>query len=473
MTSTADRNGVAAPSTGQFGRIRVPHNIEAEQGVLGCILTDDQVMDTIEFLKPGHFYRPVYGQIYRLCMQIRKSKEVVNLVTLGAAIVATKVLNQMEANQTMTACCEVCQHTYHTESYARQVVDAYNRRQMLRAAEVITSLAVDETQAFTSCQEKAESAVFSLRRRRQDRPYLGLKETFQDFYEMAASIQEQRAEALARGEKWQPATGIKTGFVGFDALTNGLQRGTLTVIGARTSLGKTSFSLCAAVNAASKNNVPVLINTLEMTDTALMRRLYGTMSHVPWKRVQSGDLSDEEWARMAQASDIAYNLDVCVQEGDYTIEQQRATLRKFIAQKGDCGLYVVDYLQRMRSSSRAENRTVQVGQFANDLQDLAKEFNVAVIAPAQVGRAGEGSEPGLDMLRESGDIENAADIVAFLHRERWTKSHAPPANQVTDVIVAKCREGQTTRFQIGFEARFSSYVDIELLLTSPDEPTGF
>jgi replicative DNA helicase len=458
-----------AGKNGHLNPVGPPHNVEAEQAVIGAILTDDRIMDEIEHLRPGHFYRNAYGQVYQCCIDIRRRKEDVNLITLLKEVTARGIFTLDDARRNLTTCCEVCDQTYRAVSYANLIIEAHNRMRMIQSAATLEMLGRDETRPYDECQEEAERTVYALRPENTGRDSINLSLKFREMFEQAEAKHQQNIEDREKGIRRPRLSGVTSGYGRLDYYSNGLQPGELYVIGARTSLGKTSFSLCVAANVA-KTHRPVLINSLEMTAEAVSKRMLAIFARVPWQVIESGDINEMDWERLSNAVVLMDTLDITVVDGDYTIEEQRARMRQFTRAKGSCGLYVCDYIQRMRTKGRIENRTTQVGGFANDLQDMAKEYMVPIITPAQVGRAGEGQEPSLEMLRESGDIENAASMVMFLHRDRFIGIGAPPPIQPTRAIVAKNRNGPTGRFDIGFEAPYASYIDVEYTLVAPDEP---
>ena len=431
-----------------------PQSIEAEQSVLGAILIDrDAVVEVAEFLRPEDFYRQANGIVYRAVLDLFERSEPVDIVTVAEVLERAEQLEavggraylSMLGNQTPTA--------VHAVHYARIVERKAVLRNLISAAGKVAAIGYEDGADVQCAIDRAESELFAVSQRRVDLGFSPLKSLLHDAYDRLDYLHAHRGEV----------SGIRTGFTELDALTSGLQKSDLVVLAARPSVGKTSFALNIAEHVAVREGKSVGVFSLEMSKEQLVLRLLSSVANIDSQRLRSGFLEEMDFARIAPAMNALSEAPIYIDDTpNISAMELRTKARRLQAESG-LDLVVVDYLQLMQATtvSRDANRVQEVSEISRGLKALARELSVPVIALSQLSRQAEmreSKEPRLSDLRESGAIEQDADLVIFLWREKEKQDDDAADGEVVNVRLAKHRNGPTGEHQLYFRKKQTRFV---------------
>ncbi len=434
-----------------------PHSLEAEQSVLGAILIDrETIIEIAEFLQPQDFYRQAHGSIYRSMLELFERREPVDLVTVAESLERTEDLEQVGGRSYLSQLSNQTPTAVHAVQYARIVERKAVLRNLIGAAGKIAGIGYEDPAEIQEAIDRAESELFQVSNRRITAGFSQLRELLHSAYDRLDYLHAHRGEL----------SGISSGFLDMDQLTTGFQKSDLIVVAARPSVGKTSFALNIAEHAAVKEKKTVGVFSLEMSKEQLVLRLLSSVANIDSKRLRSGFLEELDFARIAPAmndlSEAALYID---DTPNITSMELRTKARRLQAESG-LDLVIVDYLQLMQATTtnRDANRVQEVSEISRGLKALARELSVPVIALSQLSRQPEmreSKEPRLSDLRESGAIEQDADLVVFLYREKEKAGEdADIDGEVINVKLAKHRNGPTGDIQLWFrksQTRFQSY----------------
>lgn len=450
--ATADRAVVERPDTEE--RLP-PQNIEAEQSVLGSILIDrDAITRVASFLQPPDFYRQQHRTIYSAALDLFERREPADLVTLTDELQRRERLDEVGGAAYLSSLTALVPTAVHVEYYGRIVERCAMLRRLIQASGQIAALAYGSADAEEAV-DQAEAILFQLTHRRRFQEFLPLKTILEEYFDQIDSISQHRGQTL----------GVPTGFRDLDALTGGLQRSDLVIVAARPSMGKTSLALNIAQNAAAPpHNVPVAVFSLEMSKEQLVQRLICTEARIDSHRLRRGVIDDEELQQIAKAIGRLSEVPVYIDDtAGIPIMELRTKARRLQAEH-NIGLILVDYLQLMQGQGRyMENRVQEVSEITRSLKGLARELNIPIVAMSQLSRAVEQRPshiPMLSDLRESGSIEQDADVVMFIYREDYYDKDTPKKD-VADILVAKHRNGPTGDIQLRFFGQQTRFVDLE------------
>lgn len=422
----------------------LPNSPDAEKAILGSIILDNSlVAEAVETLRGEDFYVPSHREIFRAMLGLFEKGSEINPVLI------CELMPNDKANLThVTNLTYGLPRSASLAGYTRIVREKAQLRQLAKVCAKVTSEVLEEEEEAERILESAESQIFRLRDSRQTETLARIN--------TLADISLEAAEA--RGASKKPLSGLTTGFSDLDGITAGLQRTDLIVIAARPSVGKSSLGLNLAQNAAEKVNASVGYFSLEMSKGQLTDRLLCSMSRVDAHRYRSGFLSRDEWARLAGARNELKEWNLYIDDtAALSTLQLRAKARRLVSTVKNLDLLIVDYLQLMRG--KAESRFQEVSQIARDLKDVAKELNVPLVALSQLSRGPEqrsDHRPMLSDLRESGEIEQAADLVGFIYREELYSRTEENAG-VAEIILAKHRNGPTGTVRLSFLKEFTRF----------------
>ena len=434
-----------------------PQNIEAEQSVLGSILIDrDAIARIAEFLQPQDFYSRKHRIIYRAALGLFERSEPADLLTLKDELQRHNQLDEVGGAVYLSSLTALVPTSVHVEYYGRIVERCAMLQRLIQASGQIAALAYGSSDANAEeSVDQAEAILFRLTQRRGSQQFLPLKTILDDYYSQLDALYEHRGQTL----------GTPTGFKDLDNLTGGLQRSDLIIVAARPSMGKTSLALNIAQNAAAPpHNVPVAIFSLEMSTDQLAQRMICTDARIDSQRLRLGVFNDTELQQVAKSIGRLSEMPIYIEDkADISIMELRTKARRLQAEH-DIGLILIDYLQLMKGQGRyTENRVQEVSEITRFLKSLARELNVPIVAMSQLSRAVEQRPshiPMLSDLRESGSIEQDADVVMFIYREDYYDKDTPKKN-VADILVAKHRNGPTGTVQLGFLGQQTRFVDLE------------
>lgn len=431
-----------------------PHNIEAEQAVLGSLLIDrDAIIRVASFLRPDDFFRGAHAILYQALLDLYNRRTPADFVTVVDELERTGRLAEAGGVAYLTELLSVVPSAVHVEYYARIVERTATLRRLINAGTEIVRLGFDERIEAEEAIERAERLIFDVSQRRVDRDLVPVGQILEHFFEKLDYIQHHRGQVI----------GVPTGFADLDKLTGGLQRSDLIILAARPSVGKTSFQLSIAHHAAIRARKVVAIFSLEMSAEQLVQRLLAMETGVDTHRLRLGYIDEQEWDAISRAFGRLAEAPIFIDDTPgIGVMELRSKARRLMAEHG-LDLVIVDYLQLMHSR-RAENRVQEISEISRGLKALARELNVPVLALSQLSRAVEtrsDHRPLLSDLRESGSLEQDADVVIFIYRD---EIYNPDTDKrgIAEIIVAKHRNGPTDTVHLRFFERTARFADLEL-----------
>lgn len=433
-----------------------PQNIEAEQSVLGSLLIDpDAIIKVGSFLAPGDFYREAHQIIYRAMLELHERRQPVDLITVVDELTRQGQVDLVGGPAYLTSLINMVPTSVHVEYYGRIVERTSLMRRLIEAAGQIAALAYEEREEADEVIDEAERILFDVSQRRIRKSLTPIKEIIKQYYERVEYLVEHRDETL----------GVPTGFADLDRLLGGLQPSDLIIIAARPGVGKSSLATSIACNAALKHNAVVAIFTLEMSAEQLVQRMISSYAEINSQRLRLARIEDFEWEQFTRVSSTLSEAAIFIDDTPSPSPMEIRTKARRLAAEYDLDLIIIDYLQLMQAGDRrAENRVQEISYISRSLKALARELSVPVIAVSQLSRAVETrseKKPLLSDLRESGSIEQDADIVMFIYREELYDENTDRAN-IADIIVAKHRNGPTATISLRFDPSLTKFADLAL-----------
>ncbi len=431
-----------------------PQNIEAEEIILGSIFLDPNCMEKIvDLLPPAAFYVTAHRHIYEAAVHLYFKGQPIDVITVSTWLKDNELLEKVGGMAKLVSLLDRTVSSANIELYVPLLVDKYVRRQLINVGKEIGELAYDTTKDLDVVLDEAEQKIFNLTQTRGQRGLVPLSETLVETFTEIQGFQDKVA-----------LPGIPTHFYDLDAMTGGLQRSDLIIIAARPSMGKTSFALNIALNVAQKQHLPVAIFSLEMSREQLVMRLLSSEAKIESNRLRSGRITEQEMEELMRAVGVLSELPIYIDDtGTLTVMQMRSEVRRLQAEKkGELGLVLLDYLQLMQGSN-SENRVQELSRITRALKSLAREVNVPVIALSQLSRAVEqrtNKRPMLSDLRESGAIEQDADLVLMLYRDEYYHPDTPDRG-IAEVIIAKHRNGPTGQIKLIFRPEYTQFLNLK------------
>lgn len=438
-----------------FEGIKQPYSLEAEQSVLGAVIIDPPAIESIVgIVQPQHFYLPQHQTIFSKMLLMFELGKPIDAVTLLEEIKKSDEYDDASGKQYILQLASIVPTSRHIESYAKIVRDKFYLRSIIEASRTTIEDASEATTEAETIIDAAEQRILDIRS--------GKSTELRPVKDVITETMD-RISKLASADSAQYA-GLSTGFATLDRVITGLNRSDLIILAARPGVGKTSFALNIAQNVALGSGKNVVMFSLEMSSDQLVSRMLSTESLVDSQKMRTGDISPDEWTRLASAVSNLYNIPMYVDDSaGITVTEMKAKLRRI----KDVGLVVVDYLQLLTSSRRSESRVNEVSEITRNLKVMAKELDVPLLVLSQLSRdvekrKGENTTPMLSDLRESGSIEQDADIVIFLHRDS-AGDNPEDRPDILDikVIVAKNRHGGTTALPFKFTGRFTKFSSVD------------
>jgi replicative DNA helicase len=430
----------------------LPSNVEAERSVLGAILLDNSAYNqAAEVLRPEDFALDSHRRLFLRITEMADHSRPIDLVTLSEELMRNNELELIGGASYVSSLTDGLPRLSNIEHYAKIVKDKALLRRLIHVSNTIAARAIEGAEEAEEILDSAEGLVLSLGEQQIRSGFVHFRDIFQTSFESIDALHD-------RGKR---VTGLETGFRKFDDMTRGLQPSDLIIIAARPSVGKTSFALNIAQFAAIHQQEPVGVFSLEMSKEALVLRLLCAEARVDSHRLQTGFASRDDWSRMASALGRLAVAPFFIDDSPaLSITEMRAKARRLQAEHG-LGLLVVDYLQLMSGRGRYENRTQEISTISRGLKGLAKELRVPVIAISQLNRAPEerGGKPRLSDLRESGQIEQDADLVAFLFREEMSKPTETNRGRA-ELIIEKQRNGPTGTIELAFISKYTCFENL-------------
>ncbi len=428
----------------------VPHSREAEEAVLGSVLINPEAYyDVAQFLQAGDFYIHRHRFIWEAFNRLHERRVPLDFLTVSEELDQMGHLAEIGGPAYLTSLINNVPTSLHAEAYGRLVEETSIRRRMLEAANDIAKLAYQEELGIDSVMDEAEKAVFGVSERRMTRDLESIRQVLSDYYD--------RIDQLYR--RGDDIYGVPTGFIDLDRMLNGLQPSDLLIVAGRPGMGKTAFMLSIAKNAAQIHKKHVAIFSLEMSNEQLVQRLIAQETGIDSQRLRTGKLNEEEWPKFTHAIEVLSDTHIFLDDTPALTPLQLRTKCRRIHLEFQLDLIVIDYLQLMSGGIRSDNRVQEVSHISRNLKILARELNVPVLAAAQLSRAVEqraDKEPQLSDLRESGSLEQDADIVMFIHRPEMYDKDAAKQN-LAQIKVAKHRNGPVGSIDLVFRSNLAKF----------------
>ncbi|MDF2986468.1 MAG: replicative helicase [Eubacterium sp.] len=439
---------------GTLGRIP-PQSVEAEQSVIGSMLIDKEVIPVVmEVLKPEDFYRPDHKEIYDVIIELFDKAQPIDLITVSERLKLHGKLELVGGLEYLTNIATEVPTTANVKHYAKIVEEKALLRKLIKASSDIVDLGFNASEEVSFILDKAEQNIFDILQKRSSQGFVPIKDVLVETFNKLEELYNNKGQI----------TGIPTGFVDLDFKTSGLHNSDLVLIAARPAMGKTAFALNLAQNAAIHSSVPVALFSLEMSKEQLVNRMLCSEAMVDSNRMKTGQLEDNDWQKVARALGPLSEAPIFIDDTPgISITEIRAKCRR-LKLEHNLGLVVIDYLQLMQGSkSKSENRQQEISEISRSLKILAKEINVPVICLSQLSRAAEtrtDHRPILSDLRESGAIEQDADIVMFLYRDDYYNPDTEKKN-IAEVILAKHRSGSTGTVELVWLGQYTKFANLE------------
>lgn len=443
----------------------VPANLEAERAVLGALMIDpDAIIKVANFLRAEDFYRERHGWIYDAMSSLNERHEPLDFVTLVDELERRGQLEEIGGPTYLSDLIAGTPTAIYVDHYARIVERTAVLRRLISAAGRIAELAYDEGQDVDTVVDRAEQIIFGVSESRIHRDLTPIRAIISDVVE--------RIDFLTRNRDM--LMGVPTGFTDLDRILGGVQKSDLVILAGRPGMGKTSFALSIALNAARHSNARVAVFSLEMSNEQLVQRLLSMESGVDSHRLRMGHIHEEEWPILMEAANALAATPVYIDDTPaVSVNDLRTKARRLYAENG-LDLILIDYMQLMSGSGggsgRNENRQQEISYISRSLKSLARELNVPVVALSQLSRAVESrsdKRPMLSDLRESGSIEQDADVVLFIYREDYYVEDSDREN-IVEVLVAKHRHGSVGKIELFFRKELTQFRDLETHRTTLD-----
>ena len=432
-----------------LGRIP-PHNIEAEQSILGAMLIDKTSIATAtEIIKGEDFYRDDHKEIFEAMLDLFDKGEPVDLITLTEQLKLRDTLEAVGGVEYLANIATAVPTTANTKYYATIVEEKSLLRRLIKASTDIANLGYEANEEVSSIMEQAEKKIFDILQNRDTEGFSPIRDILIQNFDKLEELYKNRGKVI----------GVPTGFIDLDKKTAGLHPSDLILVAARPAMGKTSFVLNIAQYAAVHGNVPVAIFSLEMSKEQLINRMLWSEALVDSQRMRTGELEDEDWPKLARVIGPLSEAPIYIDDTPgITAIEIRAKCRRLKLEK-NLGLVIIDYLQLMESRGRTESRQQEISAISRSLKILAKELDVPVVTLSQLSRAPEARSdhrPILSDLRESGAIEQDADIVMFLYRDEYYNPDSEKKN-IAECIIAKHRNGSTGTVELQWVGQFTKF----------------
>ncbi|NBF41342.1 MAG: replicative DNA helicase [Spirochaetes bacterium] len=427
-----------------------PHNTEAEAATLGAILLDPEALGRVlVYLRSDDFYRNANARIFQAILNLSERAEEIDIITVTQELRAEGALDNVGGSGYVSSLTGAVPTSANVEYYARIVKESSLRRKLLRVSNEIIATIYDDTRESRKVVEEAERRIFDI----ADNQHT-------ESFRKAKDIVQETVEAIERLYKTKDSyTGVPSGFPDLDNMLSGFQDSELIIIGARPSVGKTALALTMAAHMAIHQHIPVGFFTAEMSNMALMQRLIASEARIGSQTIRTGMLKPSDFKSLTDAAGLIYESPLWINDTpNIPLLDLRAQARRMVAQQGIRVLFV-DYITLITSENTELPRHEQVAEISRSLKALARELRVPIIALSQLTRDSEGKRPSLASIRESGSIEQDADVVIFLHRERGSERTGDehPSVVETELVVAKQRNGPVGTVKIAFVPKYTKF----------------
>ncbi len=432
-----------------------PQHIEAEQSILGGILIENEAINRVtEILDAEDFYRDTHRKIFNALINLSERDEPADLITLTNELRKIDQLDSIGGASYLASLVDSVPTAANIQYYARIVKEKAILRKLIQTSTEIITQSYEDRGDVEGFLDEAERAIFDISEKRV-RP---------SFYPIREIVKESFATIEKLFKKKEAVTGVPSGFKELDRMTAGFQPSDLVIIAGRPSMGKTAFCLDVAEYAAIDNKIPVAIFSLEMSKEQLVIRMLCSQAHVEGTRLRTGYLNESDWPKLTIAAGSLSESPIYIDDtAALSVLELRAKARRLKSDHG-LGMVIVDYLQLMKGRSRVESRQQEISEISRSLKALSKELNIPVIAVSQLSRKTEertGNRPQLSDLRESGAIEQDADLILFIYRDEvYNRSEDNPNRGKAEVIIGKQRNGPIGKIDLAFLDKFTTFKDL-------------
>ncbi|KKI89756.1 DNA helicase [Bacillus sp. SA1-12] len=442
-----------------------PQNIEAEQAVLGAIFLQPASLTLAsELLIPDDFYRASHQRIYNAMLELSDKGEPVDLVTVTSELADANLLEEVGGVSYLSDLANSVPTAANIEYYAKIVEEKSILRRLIRTATTIAQDGYSREDEVEVLLNEAEKTIMEVAQRKNAGAFQNIKDVLVQTYDNIELLHDRKGDI----------TGIPTGFTELDKMTAGFQRNDLIIVAARPSVGKTAFALNIAQNVATKTDENVAIFSLEMGADQLVMRMLCAEGNIDAQRLRTGSLTPEDWGKLTMAMGSLSNSGIYIDDTPgIRVSEIRAKCRR-LKQESGLGMVLIDYLQLIQGSGRTDNRQQEVSEISRTLKELARELKVPVIALSQLSRGVEQRQdkrPMMSDIRESGSIEQDADIVAFLYRDDYYDKESENKN-IIEIIIAKQRNGPVGTVSLAFVKEYNKFVNLERRFDDSGVPQG-
>lgn len=431
-----------------------PQNMEAEQSVLGGMLLDNEAISrVVEIIRPDDFYRDAHRKIFESIIDLYQKNEPADIVTLAASLKTKGRIDEIGGASYLATLVDGVPSAANIASHSKIVREKSILRSLIGGSTEIVERCYSDSGDVEEFVDAAEKIIFDIAQRRSVRGFTAVKDIVKDSFKAIEQLYERK----------QLITGVPTGYKELDKYTCGLQKSDLIIVAGRPSMGKTAFALNVAENAAIEYNVPAAIFSLEMSKEQLVQRMLCSRAEVDASKLRGGFLKESDWPKLTRAAGLISEAPIFIDDTPaVTCLEVRAKARR-LQREHDIGLIVIDYLQLMRASSgHIESREREISEISRSLKALAKELSIPVVALSQLNRSVESRQdkrPQLSDLRESGAIEQDADVIAFIYRDEMYNPESPDVGKA-EVIIGKQRNGPTGTIKLAFRKQLTRFDDL-------------
>ncbi len=432
-----------------------PYSLEAEQSILGAMLLDKEAVSiSIEQVKPEDFYRDDHKEIYEAMLDLFEINQPIDIITVTDQLRIRGTLEIVNGLEYLTELATSVFTTANVKYYAQIVEEKSILRKLIKASSEISNMSYEANEEVTDIVSKAEKKIFDIIQGKVDKGFYPIKDVLIESFNKLEELYKNKGKLV----------GIPTGFSDLDRKTAGLHNSDFILIAARPAMGKTSFALNIAQHAAIKAKVPVAIFSLEMSKEQLVNRMLWSEALVDSQRMRTGELESDDWPKLARAIGPLSEAPIYIDDTPgISVAEIRAKCRRLKMEK-DLGLVIIDYLQLMQGRGRPESRQQEVSEISRSLKILAKEINIPVVTLSQLNRAPDSRtndhRPKLSDLRDSGAIEQDADLVMFLYRDEYYNDDTENKN-IAECIIAKHRNGSTGDIKLVWLGEYTKFADLD------------
>jgi replicative DNA helicase len=437
-----------------------PQDLEAEQSILGAMMLSKEAVAIVAGqLRPECFYKDAHGHIFSAIIALYKHNEPIDLITVSDGLKKKNKLEEVGGRSYLAEIADTVPSTSNALKYAKIVLEKYTARRLIEAGSEMISDAFEDSNPVDSILESAQRRIIDISKDRIEEDFVHIESVLSTVFENIQSLVDGKGETLL---------GVPSGFKDFDAITAGFQKSDLIILAARPAMGKTTLVMNIATNVAVRHKIPVAVFSLEMPKEQLAMRLLSSESGLDLKHLRTGNLHEHQYKNLMHGLGVLSEAPIYIDDtpGISPLDL-RAKTRRLQMEAGSVGLIIIDYMQLMKSGAKkVESRFQEVSEIVREVKAFAKESQIPIIALSQLSRAVEqrtDKRPMLSDLRESGEIEQTADLVLFIHREDYYEISEKQPNQASpsDLIIAKHRNGPTGEIKLMFRKDISKFMSVD------------